>query len=118
MHLEGEDFDNILLQHCIEKFKLKTSINLNDEKFLKQKLRLKEHCEKAKRELSYRTEILIEVESLINGKDLNLKITRAKFEDLCKEKFDLCMEPILEVLEKSGNQRDDIDEIVLVGGST
>ena len=118
MHLGGEDFDNILVQHCIEKFKLKTSIDLNDSKYLKQKLRLKEHCEKAKRELSYRTDILIEVESLIKGKDLNLKLTRAKFEDLCKEKFDLCKEPILEVLQKSKTERCDIDEIVLVGGST
>jgi len=118
MHLGGEDFDNILLQYCIEQFKIKTSIDLNDEAYIKQKLRLKEHCEKAKRELSYKNDALIEVESLIKGKDLDLKLTRAKFEDLCKEKFDLCMEPILEVLEKSGDERDDIDEIVLVGGST
>ena len=118
MHLGGEDFDNILVKYCIEQFKIKTSIDLNDENFLKQKLRLKEHCERAKRELSYRNDILIEIESLIKGKDLNLKLTRAKFEDLCKEKFDLCKEPILEVLEKSGDQSDDIDEIVLVGGST
>jgi len=118
MHLGGEDFDNILVKYCIEQFKIKTSIDLNDENFLKQKLRLKEHCERAKRELSYSNDILIEIESLIKGKDLNLKLTRAKFEDLCKEKFDLCIEPILEVLEKSGDQNDDIDEIVLVGGST
>jgi len=118
MHLGGEDFDNILVQYCIEKFKIKTSIDLNDEKYLKQKLRLKEHCEKAKRELSYRTDILIEIESLIKGKDLDFKLTRAKFEDLCKEKFDLCKEPILEVLEKSNTEKNDIDEIVLVGGST
>ena len=118
MHLGGEDFDNILVKYCIEQFKIKTSIDLNDENFLKQKLRLKEHCERAKRELSYRNDILIEIESLIKGKDLNLKLTRAKFEDLCKEKFDLCKEPILEVLEKSGDQSYEIDEIVLVGGST
>ena len=100
MHLGGEDFDNILLQYCIELFKIKTSIDINDEAYIKQKLRLKEHCEKAKRELSYKNEVLIEVESLIKGKDLNLKLTRAKFEDLCKELFNICMEPILEVLEK------------------
>ena len=84
MHLGGEDFDNILVQYCIEQFKSKTSIDLNKEEFLKQKLRLKEHCEKAKRELSYKNETEIEVESIANGKDLYLKITRAKFEDLCK----------------------------------
>ena len=118
MHLGGEDFDNILVQYCIQQFKNKTSIDLNKEEFLKQKLRLKEHCEKAKRELSYKNETEIEVESIAKGKDLYLKITRAKFEDLCKDLFDLCKEPILEVLEKSGDERGDIDEIVLVGGST
>jgi len=118
MHLGGEDFDNILVQYCIEIFRYKTSIDLNKEEFLKQKLRLKEHCEKAKRELSYKNEVEIEVESIAKGKDLYLKITRAKFEDLCKDLFNLCKEPILEVLEKSGDERSDIDEIVLVGGST
>ena len=118
MHLGGEDFDNILVQYCIEIFRYKTSIDLNKEEFLKQKLRLKEHCEKAKRELSYKNEVEIEVESIAKGKDLYLKITRAKFEDLCKDLFNLCKEPILEVLEKSGDEKSDIDEIVLVGGST
>ena len=118
MHLGGEDFDNILVQFCIEQFKNKTSIDLNSEEFLKQKLRLKEHCEKAKRELSYIEETEIEVESIAKGKDLYLKITRAKFEDLCKDIFNSCKEPILEVLEKSGEKRSNINEIVLVGGST
>ena len=118
MHLGGEDFDNIIVQYCIEQFKSKTSIDLNKEEFLKQKSRLKEHCEKAKRELSYKTETEIEVESIAKGKDLYLKLTRAKFEDLCKDIFNLCKEPIIEVLEKSNVQASDIDEIVLVGGST
>ena len=118
MHLGGEDFDNALVQYCIEQFKFKTSIDLNKEEFLKQKLRLKEHCEKAKRELSYKNETEIEVESIAKGKDLYLRITRAKFEELCKDLFNLCKEPILEVLEKSGDEKSDIDEVVLVGGST
>ena len=118
MHLGGEDFDNAIVQHCIEHFKLKTSIDLNKEEYIKQKIRLKEHCEKAKRELSYKNETEIEVESIAKGKDLDLKLTRAKFEDLCKDLFNLCKEPIYEVLEKSGVEKNDIDEIVLVGGST
>ena len=64
MHLGGEDFDNILVQYCIERFKIKTSIDLNKDEFLKQKLRLKEHCEKAKRALSYSNEAEIEIESI------------------------------------------------------
>ena len=118
MHLGGEDFDNILVEYCINYFKSKTSIDLNENEFIKQKLRLKEHCEKAKKELSYKDETKIEVESIAKGKDLFLKLTRAKFEDLCKDVFNLCKEPILEVLEKSGDKTNDIDEIILVGGST
>ena len=85
MHLGGEDFDNIIVEYCIQQFKLKTSIDLNNQEFIKQKLRLKEHCEKAKRELSYKAETEIEVESIAKGKDFFLKLTRAKFEDLCKD---------------------------------
>ena len=118
MHLGGEDFDNILLDYCIEEFKKRTRIDLNNEEFLKQKLRLKKHCEKAKIELSYKPETEIEVESIANDKDLNLKITRAKFENLCKNIFDLCKEPINEVLEISNSKKEYIDEILLVGGST
>ena len=118
MHLGGEDFDNILVQYCIEQFKFKTSIDLNNNEFIRQKLRLKEHCEKAKRELSYKNETVIEVESLAKGKDFYIKITRAKFEELCKDIFNLCKEPINEVLNNCGHDRNDIDEIVLVGGST
>ena len=85
MHLGGEDFDNVLLQYFIEKFKIKTSIDLNKEEYIKQKIRLKEYCIKAKIDLSYKEETEIEVESLARGKDLFEKITRAKFEDLCKD---------------------------------
>ena len=118
MHLGGEDFDNILVDYCIEMFKKQTSIDLNKEEFRKQKIRLKEHCESAKRDLSYKTETEIEIESLANDKDFNLKLTRAKFEELCKDKFNLCKEPIDEVFKNSGVDKNDIDEIVLVGGST
>ena len=118
MHLGGEDFDNAIVEYCIGQFKTKTSIDLNRDEYTKQKLRLKEHCEKAKRELSFKSEVEIEVESIANGKDLYLKLTRAKFEDLCKDLFNLCKEPIMEVLQKTGDKTGDIDEIVLVGGST
>ena len=118
MHLGGEDFDNILVQYCIDSFYTKTKIDLNEEKYIKQKLRLKEHCEKAKRDLSFITEAEIEVESIANGKDLFLKISRAKFDELCKNIFTECIEPIKKVLEISKEDKKNIDEIVLVGGST
>ena len=118
MHLGGEDFDNVLLQYFIEKFKIKTSIDLNKEEYIKQKIRLKEHCIKAKIDLSYKEETEIEVESLVRGKDLFEKITRAKFEYLCKDLFNKCKEPILEVLKTAKEDKKNINEIVLVGGST
>ena len=118
MHLGGEDFDNILLQFCIEAFKKKTKIDLNKEEFIKEKIRLKKHCENAKKELSYKTETEIEVESIVKGKEFCLKLTRAKFEYLCKDIFKKCKEPIIEVLNDSKEYINNIDEIVLVGGST
>ena len=117
MHLGGEDFDNILLQHCIEQFKIKTRIDLNEDEFKKQKMRLKEHCITAKIELSFKEETDIEVESLVNGKDLILRITRAKLELMYKDIFNECKKPLLEVFELSKENKSNIDEIVLVGGS-
>lgn len=122
MHLGGEDFDNILLNYCIEKFKKQTSIDLNEkddldkEKYIKEKIRLKQKCEMIKRELSEKYEAKLEIELLAEGKDLNLTITRAKFENLCKDKFEECFEPIKEILNE--NEINDIVEILLVGGST
>jgi molecular chaperone DnaK (HSP70) len=118
MHLGGEDFDNILVHYCIDMFKKQTRIDLNQEEFRKQRLRLKKHCENAKIDLSYKMETEIEIESLANEKDFNLKLTRAKFEELCKNIFKVCKEPINEVLKNANEDKENIDEIVLVGGST
>ena len=118
MHYGGEDFDNILLKYCIDEFKKKNKIDLNNEEYIKQKFRLKKHCEKAKIELSNNNETEIEVENITNGKDLFIKINRAKFENLCKEKFNQCLDPIKRILNKTKIDKKMIDEIVLVGGST
>ena len=118
MHLGGEDFDNLLVNFCIEYFKTKTSIDLNKEQYIKQKSRLKEHCITAKIDLSFRNETEIEIESIAENKDFYYKLSRAKFEIICKEKFDECLIPINEVLEKAKESKDDVDEIILVGGST
>ena len=118
MHLGGEDFDNQIMQYCINQFRYKTSIDLNKEEYLKQKTRLKEHCEKAKKKLSQQKEVEIEVESIAKGKDFYLKFSRAKFEDLCKDIFEKCKLPINEVLNDAKCKPQDVDEIVLVGGST
>ena len=118
MHLGGEDFDNAIVNFCIEKFNRKTRIDLNKEEYTKEKYRLKIICEKAKRELTDHNETEIEVESIIIGKNLVVKLTRAKFENLCKDLFLKCLEPIEEVLEISKEKKENIDEIILIGGST
>ena len=123
MHLGGEDFDNILLNYCIEKFKKQTSIDLNEkddlnkEKYIKEKIRLKQKCEMIKRELSEKYEAELEIELLAEGKDLNLKITRANFDNMCKDLFEECFKAIKEIL-KNEDEINKVDEIVLVGGST
>ena len=122
-HLGGEDFDNKIVDYCIKTFKMKTSIDLNDEEFLNKKIRLKEHCEKAKRILSFQNKVIIEIESIAKGRDFYLEITRAKFEELCKDIFEKCKTTIEGAFKPSKDSKikinkNDIDEIVLVGGST
>ena len=118
--LGGEDFDNILVEYCLQKFKkeYKIDINTRNTEDIKARKRLKIACERAKRILSYELEARINIESLYDDKDLQLNITRAKFEDLCKEKFKEMINPIKIALDRSGMEKEEIDEILLVGGST
>jgi heat shock protein 1/8 len=80
--------------------------------------RLRTQCEKAKRILSSAHQAPIECESLAEGYDFNTSISRAKFEELCMDLFRKCMPPVENVLKDSGLSKGQIDEIVLVGGST
>ena len=118
--LGGDDFDDILVKYCLQAFKkeFKIDINNRNKEDLKARKRLKIACERAKRILSFQPETRISIESLYNDNDLLLAITRAKFEDLCREKFKEMIKPIEDALKFSGLNEKDIDEIVLVGGST
>jgi len=79
---------------------------------------LKREVEKAKRALSSTHEVKIEIESLFEGVDLNEVLTRARFEELNADLFKKTMGPVQTALEDSGLKKNQIDEIVLVGGST
>jgi heat shock protein 1/8 len=115
-HLGGEDFDNRLVQYCIEDFKKQHKTDLsNNQKALR---RLRSHCETAKRTLSTSTLVSIEVDSLVDGIDYNVQITRAKFEALCSDYFRDTLLPIENVLRDAKLSKSDIHEILLVGGST
>ena len=115
-HLGGEDFDNILLQHFITEFKRKHRHDLSDNKRASRRLRTA--CEKAKRTLSSSSTASIEIDSLFEGIDFFSSISRAKFENLCMPLFQKCIDPVTRVLKDSGVSKNNVDDIVLVGGST
>ena len=115
-HLGGEDFDNRLVEYCVKKFKEKTGIDIAGNQ--KAKRRLKLECEKLKRSLSNAVEGNLEVDNLAENEDLSLKIDRSLFEELCKDLFEKCKLPLQKAIEDSGYSKAEIDEIVLVGGST
>jgi L1 cell adhesion molecule like protein len=115
-HLGGEDFDNRLVDHFIQEFKRKFKKDLSDNQRAIRRLRTA--CERAKRSLSSSTQAHIEIDALYEGIDFNTTITRARFEDLNMDYFRKCMEPVEKVLSDSKISKSQIDEIVLVGGST
>tara|TARA_Y100001980_G_C14556750_1_gene349897 strand:- start:12755 stop:14629 length:1875 start_codon:yes stop_codon:yes gene_type:complete len=115
-HLGGEDFDNLLVKHFSDEFKRKHRHDITENKRALRRLRTS--CEKAKRTLSSSATASIEVDSLYEGIDFFTSISRAKFEMLCMSLFQKCMEPVQKVLQDSGVAKNQVDDIVLVGGST
>ncbi len=115
-HLGGEDFDNLLVNHFKSEFKLKHKADISDNP--KSIRRLRTACERAKRTLSNSATATIELDSLYNGIDFFTSISRAKFESLCMNLFQKCLEPVTQVLKDSKISKSKVDEIVLVGGST
>eukprot|EP00741_Cyanophora_paradoxa_P021644 tig00000241_g20891.t1 len=115
-HLGGEDFDNRVMDYLIKVFKKKHNKDLTKDKRSMGKLRRK--VEDAKRALSTQTQVRVEVEALFDGIDFSETLTRARFEELNNDLFKKTLAPVQRVLEDSGLKKTDVDEIVLVGGST
>jgi heat shock protein 5 len=115
-HLGGEDFDLRVMEHMMKAFKRKHNKDLKDDKRAVQKLR--REVERAKRALSQQTQVKVEIESLYDGIDFSETLTRAKFEELNMDLFKKTLQPVQRVLEDAGLRKDQIDDIVLVGGST
>ena len=115
-HLGGEDLDNILVNYFIQQIKNKHKTDISHD--LRARQRLKAECEKAKRTLSSTTQAHVQIDSLFNGIDFQGTITRARFEDLCQSVFARTMEPVKDALLQAKLGKDDIHEIILVGGST
>ncbi|KAJ2610998.1 Heat shock protein ssb1 [Coemansia sp. RSA 1365] len=115
-HLGGEDFDNNLVNHFKEDFKRKHEKDIEgDARALR---RLRTACERAKRTLSSLARTTVEVDSLFDGVDYQANLTRAKFEELNASLFQKTMEPVEKVLKDAGVGKSEVDDIVLVGGST
>lgn len=115
-HLGGEDFDQRVMKHFVDQFKKKHGKDISDDKRSLQKLR--REVERVKRILSQQHQARLEIESLYDGIDFSETLTRATFEKLNMELFKKTLEPVKKVLDDAGLKKTDIDEIVLVGGST
>jgi len=115
-HLGGEDFDNRVMEHFIKLFKKKSGKDIRKDNRAVQKLR--REVEKAKRTLSTQLNTKIEIESFFDGEDFSETLTRARFEELNIDLFRNTLKPVQKVLEDAGLKKTDIQEIVLVGGST
>lgn len=115
-HLGGEDFDQRLTEHFVKIFKKKHSVDVKGNPRALSKLM--QEVEKAKRDLSSVPQTKITIEGLMDGIDFSETITRARFEELCADLFKKTLQPVQQVLDDAGMKKTEIDEVVLVGGST
>ncbi|GAU21848.1 hypothetical protein TSUD_176940 [Trifolium subterraneum] len=115
-HLGGEDFDNRMVNYFVEEFKKKNKVDISGN--ARALRRLRTACEKAKRILSFAFVTTVDVDSLFNGIDFSSSISRAKFEEINMDLFNECMEIVASCLSDSKVYKSDIDDVVLVGGSS
>jgi molecular chaperone DnaK len=119
-HLGGDDFDEVLINDVATNFQKEQGVDLRKDPMALQ--RLQEACEKAKKELSSlpQTDINLPFITIANGvpKHLQVTISRSKFEELTDHLIERCRKPVLQALKDSKYSASDIDEVVLVGGST
>ena len=115
-HLGGEDFDRRLMEHFMQDFKRKHKKDISENK--RSLRRLQTACETAKKTLSSSTTATVEIDSLFEGIDYSAIITRARFEDICNDLFKKTFDPVDKVLRDAKISKSNVDEIVLVGGST
>merc|ERR1711998_572406 len=115
-HLGGEDFDHRVMQYFMKMLKKRDSLDLSSDKRALQKLR--REVERVKRSLSSQHQARLEIEGLMEGTDFSETLTRARFEELNLDLFKKTLGPVTKVMEDSDTSKSEVDEIVLVGGST
>ena len=119
-HLGGDDFDKIVSDYLVEEFKREQGVDLSGDLMAMQ--RIKDAAEKAKKDLSGMTTAQISL-PFITQKDgnplhMDMTLTKAKFESLCKDLFDSTLEPVKKALKDANMTSKDIDKVILVGGSS
>ncbi|EAL87556.1 hypothetical protein KXW98_003924 [Aspergillus fumigatus] len=115
-HLGGEDFDHRVMDYFVKQYNKKHNVDVSKD--LKAMGKLKREVEKAKRTLSSQMSTRIEIESFHNGEDFSETLTRAKFEELNMDLFKKTLKPVEQVLKDAKVKKSDVNDIVLVGGST
>ena len=115
-HLGGEDFDQRVMQYFMKMLKKRDNLDLSSDKRALQKLR--REVERVKRSLSSQHQARLEIEGLSEGTDFSETLTRARFEELNLDLFKKTLGPVTKVLEDADMSKSEVDEIVLVGGST
>ncbi|CAL5378782.1 unnamed protein product [Camellia sinensis] len=115
-HLGGEDFDHRVMDYFIKLINKKYKKDISKDNKALGKLR--RECERAKRALSSQHQVRVDIESLVDGIDFSEPLTRARFEELNMDLFKKTMGPVKKALEDAGLKKSDVNEIVLVGGST
>lgn len=115
-HLGGEDFDQRIMQFFIKKWQKAKKGDISKDKRALQKLR--REAERVKRSLSTQHQGRLEIESLLDGADFTETLTRARFEELNNDLFRQTLGPVEKVMKDAGMKKSEVDEIVLVGGST
>lgn len=115
-HLGGEDFDDRTIEYLRKAYEKKTG--KNPAKNAKAMAKLKREAEKAKHTLSTLPQVNIEIENFMDGEDFTETLTRARFEEINNDLFKKCMGPVDQVLKDAGLSKSEIDDVVLVGGST
>ena len=118
--LGGDDFDQRIIDYLVSEFKKENGIDLSKDKMAMQ--RLKEAAEKAKKDLSGMTNAQISLPFIAQNDDgpihMEMTLSKAKFEDLCRDLFDSTLEPVRKAMKDAKLSNKDIDEVILVGGST
>jgi heat shock protein 5 len=115
-HLGGEDFDQRVMQYFIKMLKKRDSSDISNDKRALQKLR--REVERVKRTLSTQHQARLEIEGLVDGMDFSETLTRARFEELNLDLFKKTLDPVQKALDDAHLSKSEVDEIVLVGGST